>query len=371
MNTVLSVVGARPQFIKAAVVCGSLRVAGVPQLLVHTGQHYDPNMSDVFFRELGVPEPDHWLGVGSGSHGAQTGRMLAAVEEVLERRRPGLVVVFGDTNSTLAGALAAAKLDIPVAHVEAGLRSFRRSMPEEVNRVLTDHLAELLFAPTPVAMENLRRESLERGSFMVGDVMLDIALRVQRRVQPRAQQVLDRFGLKAKRFVLATVHRAENTDHGGNLEQIVAALDRVAAAGIPVFFPVHPRTRKRLLELGLPGQPAPARLLLHEPVSYGDMVVLEQNARVIVTDSGGVQKEACFFGTPAVVAREETEWTEAVDAGRNMLAGADQERIVGAVTALWRDGALLPGGGALPPGQALYGSGDAAEKITSILKERL
>jgi UDP-N-acetylglucosamine 2-epimerase len=364
LNSVLSVVGARPQFIKAAVVCESLRAAGVPQLLVHTGQHYDANMSEVFFRELGVPEPDHWLEVGSGSHGAQTGRMLAAVEEVLVRRRPGLVVVFGDTNSTLAGALAAAKLDIPVAHVEAGLRSFRRSMPEEVNRVVTDHLSELLFAPTPAAMENLRRENLERGSFLVGDVMLDIALRVQRRVQPRARQVLDRFGLEAKRFVLATVHRAENTDHGGNLEQIMAAFIRLAEERIPVFFPVHPRTRKRLLELGLPGPAAPGGLLLHEPVSYGDMVVLEKNARVIVTDSGGVQKEACFFGTPAVVAREETEWTEAVETGRNVLAGAEQERIVRAVTALWGDVAL-------PPGPALYGSGHAAEEITNILKERL
>lgn len=364
MKTVLSVVGARPQFIKAAVVCESLRKAGITQIMVHTGQHYDLNMSEVFFRELDMREPDHRLGVGSGSHGEQTGRMLAAVEGVLQQRKPGLVLVFGDTNSTLAGALASAKLNIPVAHVEAGLRSFKRSMPEEINRVLTDHLSELLFAPTPTAMSNLRRESLEQGAFLVGDVMLDIALRVERSMLHREPEILERFGLAEKQYVLTTVHRAENTDNERNLERIIGALHRLAAEDIPVFFPVHPRTRKRLDALGLLGDPAPPGLVFHQPVSYGDMVVLEKSARVIVTDSGGVQKEAYFFGTPAVVPRDETEWTEAVDTGWNVLTGAAADSIAGAVVAFWNDADL-------PPGPPLYGTGDASDKIATILKERL
>ena len=298
---IVTVVGARPQFVKAAVVSRALRqVGGVEEILVHTGQHYDANMSDVFFRELDVPTPDHHLGIGGGSHGAQTGQMLAALEGVLASARPDWMLVYGDTNSTLAGALAAAKLLVRIAHVEAGLRSFNRSMPEEVNRVLTDHVSDLLFAPTEAAVANLAREGIAgSGVRLVGDVMYDVALHFADRAHGHSR-VLDRLGLLAGGYVLATVHRPANTDNPDRLRAIFAGLGEVAAE-VPVVLPLHPRTRAAAERAGLPD--AVGGLTLTEPVGYLDMLTLERNACVVVTDSGGVQKEAFFSRVPCVTLR--------------------------------------------------------------------
>ena len=314
---VVSVVGARPQFIKAAAVSRVLRATpGVREVLVHTGQHYDDNMSRVFFEELEIPEPDYHLGVGSGTHGAQTGRMLEAIEQVLLEEKPDWVLVYGDTNSTLAGALAAVKLHIPVAHVEAGLRSFNRRMPEEINRVLTDHASDLLFAPTEAAVANLRREGIpEERIHCVGDVMYDAALYYGMKAE-RESRILERLSLTRKGYILATVHRAENTDDHARLRAILQALSE-AAQEVGVVFPVHPRTRKAMERYGLTDLVRP--LIVIDPVGYLDMVMLEKNARLIVTDSGGVQKEAFFYRVPCVTLREETEWEELVELGWNRL----------------------------------------------------
>lgn len=295
----------------------TLRDLGVEEQLLHTGQHYDPSMSEIFFAELEIPAPRHNLGIGSGPHGAQTGRMLQACEQVLESVKPACVLVYGDTNSTLAGALAAAKLHIPVAHVEAGLRSFNRRMPEEINRVLTDHVSELLFAPTVLAVENLRREGIqgERVS-LVGDVMYDAALHFAS-IAASKSSVLAKLRLTRKQFVLATVHRAENTEDQSRLRAIVNALSAVVK-DTPVVWPVHPRTRAILDRLGLTAELGNIKIV--EPVGYLDMVALESNAAVIATDSGGVQKEAFFHRVPCVTLRDETEWKELVDLGWNRLS---------------------------------------------------
>ena len=325
---ILTVVGARPQFIKAAAVSRALRRArGLREILVHTGQHYDRNLSRIFFRELDIPEPAINLGIGSGSHGAQTGRMLAALERVIARERPRWVLVYGDTNSTLAGALAAAKLKVPVAHVEAGLRSWNRAMPEEINRIAADHAADLLFAPTTAAVANLRREGISRERIVrTGDVMYDAALHYGAGAE-RASRVLDRLGLRRGDYVLATIHRAENTDDPRRLRAIFGALHRLARE-VPVVMPLHPRTRGALSRLGWrAGHPG---LRIVEPVGYLDMVMLEKHARLIATDSGGVQKEAYFFGVPCATLREETEWVELVTAGWNALIPPSS------ATRLWR-----------------------------------
>ena len=318
MTTVVSILGARPQFIKAAVVTRALAAhGGVRERLLHTGQHYDAQMSDVFFDELGLPAPEWNLGIGSGPHGQQTGRMLEAIEDVLMKTRPDWVLVYGDTNSTLAGAMAAAKLHIPVAHVEAGLRSFNRSMPEEINRVVTDHVASLLFAPTPAAMAHLAREGVsEKRCHLVGDVMYDSVLQLAPRAAAQST-VLDREGLKHGSYVLATVHRAENTDSPERLGHILAGL-AAAASGTPVVLPLHPRTRAILSDQGS-GLTQPSGLRLIDPVGYLDMLALERGARLVVTDSGGVQKEAFFQRVPCLTLRDETEWTELVEAGWNRL----------------------------------------------------
>lgn len=317
---VVSVVGARPQFVKAAPVscelCGNHR-----EILVHTGQHYDHFMSQVFFDELGIPRPDYNLEVGSANHGKQTGEMLARLEEVLIKERPDVALVYGDTNSTLAGALAAVKLHIPVAHVEAGLRSFNRQMPEEINRVLTDDISTLLFCPTETAVKNLKMEGINKGVHLVGDVMYDAALH-NSKVAERKSGVLETVGLFPGRYVLATVHRSSNTDDGDNMRSIMAAFNGVEET---VVFPAHPRVRKALVRWEVRGS---AHVLLIEPVGYLDMLVLEKNARMIVTDSGGVQKEAYFFGVPCITLREETEWIETVSDGWNVLVGADTEAII-------------------------------------------
>jgi UDP-GlcNAc3NAcA epimerase len=314
---VVSVVGARPQFVKAAVVSRALRaVEGLREVFVHTGQHYDDNMSRIFFEELEIPQPDYNLGIGGGTHGQNTGRMLEAIEAVLLKEKPHAVLVYGDTDSTLAGALAAVKLHIPVAHVEAGLRSFNRRMPEEINRVLTDHASDILFAPTETAVKNLLREGIpEERVHLVGDVMYDAALLYGEKAE-RHSDVLARLGLSPKGYVLATIHRADNTDSPERLRVILEALAEVNR-WVPVVFPVHPRTRERIKRFGLDS--ALKVLVVTDPVGYLDMIKLEKNAQLIVTDSGGVQKEAFFYRVPCVTLREETEWVELVSAGWNTL----------------------------------------------------
>jgi UDP-GlcNAc3NAcA epimerase len=344
---IVSVVGARPQFVKAAPVSQQLRKAHT-EVLLHTGQHYDYRMSEVFFQELGIPVPDYNLGVGSGSHGKQTGEMLAGIEEVLLHEQPAWVLIYGDTNSTLAGALAAAKLHIPVAHVEAGLRSFNREMPEEINRVLADHVADLLFCPTTTAVENLAREGIAAGVHQVGDVMYDAVLRG---LDVAKRDVLGRLGVVPQGYLLATVHRPSNTDDPAVLAEIVAAL---GDTGETVILPAHPRTQKALREAGI--GPA-ANVHVAEPVSYLDMLALERDARMVLTDSGGVQKEAYWLGVPCVTLRDETEWVETVAAGWNMLVGNDRARIAEAVKAFRPAGERPP----------VFGDGHTSERIAQLL----
>jgi UDP-GlcNAc3NAcA epimerase len=362
MIKLLTVVGARPQFIKAAAVSRAVRggFAGrIEEVLVHTGQHHDDNMSQVFFDELQIPAPNINLGIAGGGHGAMTGRMLEALEQVMLERRPDWVLVYGDTNSTLAGALAAAKLQLKTAHVEAGLRSFNLRMPEEVNRIVADRVSTLLLCPTETAMYNLEREGLAAQALNVGDVMFDVAMHQRERARARSG-LLARLGLVGRDFVLATCHRAENTDDLQRLASIADALAAVAER-LPVLLPLHPRTRYAIDDAGL--QPRLGAVRLLEPLPFLDMVTAEQAARVIVTDSGGVQKEAFFYGVPCVTMRDETEWTETVALGGNTLAGADTAAIVAAV-----QHAL-----AAPPAAstaAPYGDGRSAEKILRALVER-
>ena len=323
---IVSVVGARPQFIKASALSRPLRRRAT-EILVHTGQHYDANMSQVFFDELGIPAPEYNLGVGSASHGAQTAAMLVALEDLLVAERPDWVLVYGDTNSTLAGALAAAKLHIPVAHVEAGLRSFNRLMPEEINRVVADHLSELLFCPSRLALENLAAEGIRQGVHVVGDVMAAaLAYAVDRAEEESA--ILERLGLTPKNYLLVTVHRAENTDDPQRLQNILSVLAQIKE---PVLLPLHPRTRKLIEELDFDASAAP-NLRLIEPLGYLEMVRLEKSARLILTDSGGIQKEAYWLGVPCITLRDETEWLETVELGWNTLVGADPQRILNALT---------------------------------------
>jgi UDP-GlcNAc3NAcA epimerase len=320
---VVSIVGARPQFIKAAVLSRELRKHHT-EILVHTGQHYDPNMSDIFFEELAIPTPEYHLGIGSGSHGEQTGAMLAAIERVLMVEQPDWVLVYGDTNSTLAGALAAAKLHFKVAHVEAGLRSFNRAMPEEINRVLIDHVSDLLFCPTTTAVDNLKAERIECGVHLVGDVMYEALIWAVDQAKV-CSNILNRLRLKEKQYLLATLHRAENTDDPTRLRSI---LDSFNLLGEKLIFPVHPRTKMRIDEIGW--SPA-ANIHLIDPVGYMDMVRLETEARLILTDSGGVQKEAYWLEVGCITLRDETEWIETVETGWNHLVGADSSAIVSAV----------------------------------------
>ncbi|MBZ9714129.1 non-hydrolyzing UDP-N-acetylglucosamine 2-epimerase [Deinococcus multiflagellatus] len=355
MSSIVTVLGTRPQLIKASMVSRALQQAGIEEILVETGQHYDDAMSSVFFRELGLPAPAHALKIGSGTHGDQTGRMLSEIEQVLLQRRPDVVLVYGDTNSTLAGALAASKLHIRVAHIEAGLRSFNRRMPEEINRVLTDHLSSQLFAPTEQARANLQAEGITQGVAVVGDVMQDVANFFGQ--HPTA--VLSQQGLKASGYVLATIHRAENTDDPRRLQVIVEAL-RALAREEPVVFPVHPRTRAALERLQW--HAALENILLLPPQGYLDMVTLEQGARVIVTDSGGVQKEAYFHRVPCITLRDETEWTETVATGWNtLLPPQDASAIVAAVRQAQ----------AGQHSEGIYGDGHAAETIARALAAQL
>lgn len=357
MIKILTIVGARPQFIKAAAVSRVIRsqYAGrIDELLVHTGQHYDKNMSKVFFDELDIPHPRFNLEISGGSHGAMTGRMLEAIETVMLAEKPDWVLIYGDTNSTLAGALAAAKLHIPVAHVEAGLRSFNMRMPEEVNRILADRVSNRLFCPTETAVENLAREGVTAGVSLVGDVMYDVSL-YYRDVARSRSDALARLGLEEGKYVLATCHRAENTDDPSRLREIGLALADLAL-NQPVVLPVHPRTAKILAEQGLTASMKDVTLV--EPLPFLDMIRLEQSARVIVTDSGGVQKEAFFYDVPCVTMRDETEWVETVELGWNVLTGASRDAIVSAAAKPVR-----PAG----KGNSPYGDGRASEKIVAAL----
>lgn len=385
---IMDIVGARPQFIKLAPILLAIKRRNeghqdthIDEVLVHTGQHYDYEMSQVFFDELGLKPPDYHLGVGSGTHGYQTGEMLKRIEGVLLKEKPDLVMVYGDTNTTLAGALAAAKLCIPVAHVEAGLRSFKKSMPEEINRVLTDHLSTFLFCPTETAVRNLEREGftniVNSGHLLpfspyplslipspstpvvinTGDVMYDAVL-LYLDLAEKKFKILEQLDLRPKGYALATVHRAENTDDRERLKGIFQGLAALAKEGLPVIVPLHPRTRKALSSLFPTPYPSTPNLRLIDPVSYLDMLALEKNARVILTDSGGVQKEAFFFRVPCVTLREETEWVETVETGWNTLVGFDPERIVRAVLEA-REGIEC----AWP-----YGDGRAAERIVKTLE---
>jgi UDP-GlcNAc3NAcA epimerase len=360
MKKILTVLGARPQFIKASVVSHAFRQSGqLREVLVHTGQHFDANMSDVFFDELDMIKPDHFLDIHGGGHGAMTGRMLEQLELVMQAERPDAVLVYGDTNSTLAGALAAVKLHIPVAHVEAGLRSFNMAMPEEVNRILTDRVSHWLFTPTNTASKHLVREGVAPAAIEeVGDVMYDVALHHGQRVGATGR-VLQWLALAPGAYVLATVHRAENTDHPTRLQAIVDGLEAVAQQ-MPVVWPMHPRTRGVLQSVGRLAALSP-QLRLLDPVGYLDMVQLEKHAAVIATDSGGVQKEAFFYQVPCVTLRDETEWVELVDAGWNRLVPPISSGAVAnaVIAAIGRKGYPIEP----------YGKGDAAQRIVNALRD--
>jgi UDP-GlcNAc3NAcA epimerase len=357
---VATVVGARPQFVKASMVSRALRACGVNELLIHTGQHYDENMSDVFFRALDIPRPSVNLGIGSGTHGAQTGRMLEQIESVLLANRPDMLVVYGDTNSTLAGALAAAKLQITIAHVEAGLRSFDKRVPEEINRIVTDHVSDLLLAPTKAAVGNLMNEGVpETKIFEVGDVMYDTALHYGAKAE-RESSILSKLGLRRGEFVLATIHRAENTDNEDRLESVFRGLAE-AGKGIPIVLPLHPRTKASLSNKGILSSLAESIRIIG-PVGYLDMMMLEKSARLIVTDSGGVQKEAFFYGVPCLTLRNQTEWSELVELGWNRVTPPVSARRV--AEAIRSALAWTP-----RPCSNPFGDGHAAEKIASIIQD--
>jgi UDP-GlcNAc3NAcA epimerase len=355
LTRIFTIIGARPQFIKAAAV--SRRISEKPQLqetLVHTGQHYDANMSDVFFEEMEIRKPEHYLGIAGGGHGAMTGRMLMALEELFLAERPDMVMIYGDTNSTLAGALAAAKLHIPVAHVEAGLRSFNKRMPEEINRILTDQCAAVLFTPTATATQNLLHEGFDPAYIVeCGDVMFDASLHFSEKSIAQGKGAA-RYGLKPGAYVLATVHRQENTDDLARLRAIIEGLAQVASE-LPVVLPLHPRTRARVEEAKLSEMLTAITVI--EPVGYLDMVGLERGAAIIATDSGGVQKEAFFHKVPCVTLRDETEWGELVEAGWNTLVSPTSAETIRY--------AILQARGRLGSDISPYGTGDAASIIVA------
>jgi UDP-GlcNAc3NAcA epimerase len=349
---IVSIVGARPQFIKCAPLSRQLRKEH-REIIVHTGQHYDPEMSDIFFKELDIHRPDYNLGVGSGSHAEQTCKMLVGIEEILIKEKPDLVIVFGDTNSTIAGSLAASKLHIPVAHVEAGLRSFDRSMPEEVNRVVTDHISDLLFCPTKTSVDNLAQEGITHGVHLTGDVMVD-ALEYNRHIAEKKSGVIERFGLSGRPYLVLTIHRPANTDSKTNMENILFAIGK---SGRLTIFPLHPRTRKCLRDHGL-WDTLPSNIRVTEPLGYLDMLRLMGHAEKIITDSGGVQKEAHILGIPCITLRDTTEWVETLTGGWNVLAGAEESKI--------RTEIMKPA----PVNESRinhFGDGDASLKIRQIL----
>ncbi len=349
----MTIVGARPQFIKAAPLCRALSRKH-RSILVHTGQHYDRSLSQQFFDQMGIPRPDYNLEVGSSGHGQQTGQMLQRLEPVMQRVRPHLVVVLGDTNSTLAGALAASKLHIPLAHIEAGMRSFNRNMPEEINRVVADHLSDISFCSTDTAVENLKREGITRRVYLVGDIMVDAL----KNFLPRPQDIdrlLSKYSLPPEGYLLATIHRAENTDDRRRLAEIVSAF---LGSPWPVVFPAHPRTLKMLGRFRLlkPIQ-AGRQVRIISPLGYVESLALQSRARAVVTDSGGIQKEAYILGTPCLTIRQETEWVETLNTGWNRLVPADRKKILSAIGRIRKPRAH----------PRLYGDGRTAQRIAGIL----
>lgn len=347
----LTVVGARPQFIKAAPLSLVLRKRH-QEILVHTGQHYDDNMSGIFFDEMKIPSPDYYLGIGSNTHGAQTGSMLMELEAVMLKEQPQVVIVYGDTNSTLAGALAAAKLQIPVAHIEAGMRSYNRAMPEEINRILTDHLSSFLFVPSEISYNCLLREGINANVHIVGDIMYDVILLFRTWAEKRSRILLT-LALKPKSYYLGTIHRAENTDHP---ERLGAIFDSLARLEKPVILPLHPRTHRKIREFGIRPD---KNIRIVEPLGYLDMIKLQSQAECILTDSGGVQKEAYYLEVPCVTLRTETEWVETVTAGWNIVCDAVSDDLVAAVRKLAGCQASHP---------SLYGDGNTAGRIVKILE---
>ncbi|MEL6591852.1 MAG: UDP-N-acetylglucosamine 2-epimerase (non-hydrolyzing) [Bacteroidota bacterium] len=327
----LSIVGARPQFIKLAPLVRSIQAYNashndqIEHIIVHTGQHYDSGLSDVFFEELQIPAPDHHLGVGSGSHGAQTAKMLSSIEEILLANKPDMMIVFGDTNSTLAGAIAATKLHVPIAHIEAGLRSFNRKMPEEINRVLTDHASDLLLVPTETAIKHLASEGLSDRTIPTGDIMYDTVLQ-NSQIAGETSQVLQTLDLEPHQYGLVTMHRPANTDNPDRLLAILQTLNRVADEEFPLVLPLHPRTKARLASFDLDWTASP-NFRFVEPLGYLDMMQMLSNARIALTDSGGLQKEAFFLNTPCITMRDETEWDDTISAGANVLTGASPDLI--------------------------------------------
>ena len=350
---IVSVVGARPNFIKALPVSKAIR-KNFKEVLVHTGQHYDYLMNKVFFDQLGLPEVGYHLNVGSGSHGFQTGEMLKRIEEVLVKEDPDLVLVFGDTNTTIAGALAAAKLHIKVGHIEAGLRSFDKNMPEEINRILTDHCSDFLFCPTETAVKNLQKEAIYEGVYLTGDVMVDSLNHCIKIAQ--THNILDKLGLQPGSYYLATIHRAENTDEPARLKKIVEAFKQIPG----IVFPCHPRTKKALERYGLL-EDLKNFVKLIDPVGYIEMLALEKNAKKIITDSGGIQKEAYILGIPCITIRNSTEWVETIQDGWNILVDVDTDRIVDSVEN------FEP----VSKRKNLFGDGNAGEKIAEILQRKL
>jgi len=351
LKTIATIVGARPQFIKCAPVSREIR-KDFDEILIHTGQHYDHNMSQAFFEELNIPEPDFNLEIGSGNHGEQTGRMLIELEKVLLDVKPDLVMVYGDTNSTMAGALVGAKLQIPVAHVEAGLRSFNRKMPEEINRIVTDSVSKYLFAPTQTAVDLLARENITTGVYLTGDVMYDAFLYNSQIAEKSA--VLERLGINSRPFFLATIHRPQNTDDSNVLKALIGTLEHLNEL---IIFPIHPRTRNLMKNYGITVNSPNLRLT--EPVGYLDMLKLEKHAKLILTDSGGVQKEAYFAGVPCLVLRPETEWVELVEHGWAKLIGSEFRRIPAEIEK-FADSAH--------ENTTFFGDGHASRKIVEILQ---
>lgn len=348
---ILTIIGARPQFIKAAPVSRVLR-KHIDEKIIHTGQHYDANMSDIFFEELHIPKPDYHLGVGSGNHGKQTGEMMAKIEEIVLSEQPDYLMVYGDTNSTLAGALVAAKLHVPVIHIEAGLRSFNKKMPEEINRIMTDHVSEFLFCPTDTAVVNLTNENIAHNVYNIGDVMYDAVLYNQELAKEKST-ILQEAGLTPKDYHLITIHRAENTDDVEKMKNILEAFAKIKETKV---WPIHPRTKHKLADYGLNVEDVP-NLKVIDPVGYLDMLTLEANAKKIVTDSGGVQKEAYFMKVPCVTIREQTEWVETLEGEANILTGTDTEKILAAVQKEVH-----------PEYKEVFGDGHASEKIVELLK---
>ncbi|MBW4612837.1 MAG: UDP-N-acetylglucosamine 2-epimerase (non-hydrolyzing) [Desmonostoc vinosum HA7617-LM4] len=349
---IVTILGARPQFIKASVVSYALVNAGIEEIIIHTGQHFDSLMSDIFFQDLDLPQPHYHLNIHSLNHGAMTGRMMEQIESLLlQQELPDWICVYGDTNSTLAGALVAAKLHIPLAHIEAGLRSFNRQMPEEVNRVVTDHLAQLLFAPTPLAVECLQKEGIFSGVHLVGDVMMDAIITYQVKAQ-QTSNILAKYQLHPEEFYLATIHRPSNTDNQHRLSAILESFNKL---DYPVVFPIHPRTAAQIRTTGLNHYLEQQSIIAIPPVSYLDMLMLESACKAVVTDSGGIQKEAYILGRPCFTMRDETEWKETVDVGWNHLV--QPETLNDAIANF-----TIP-----KEAPKLYGSGDAADQIAKLL----